>query len=51
VVSTQAARGLTTADWVERYAPRDRTGQFPMPNFEPGDLEYNDDTGGKPKPD
>ena len=51
VVSNQAARGLTTTDWVERYAPRDRTGQFPMPKFEPGDLEYNDDTGGQPKPD
>jgi hypothetical protein len=51
VASKQAARGLTTADWVERYAPRDRTGQFRMPTFEPGDLEYNDDTGGQAKPD
>ena len=46
VAVREAQRGLTTADWVERYAPRDRTGQFPMPRFEPGDLEYNDDTGG-----
>lgn len=50
VASRQAQRGLTTADWVERYAPRDRTGQFSMPKFEPGDLEYNDDTGGNHRP-
>ena len=51
VATRQAQRGLTTADWVERYAPRDRTGQFSMPRFEPGDLEYNDDTGGNTRPD
>ena len=51
VASAQAERGLTTADWVERYAPRDRTGQFQMPKFNPGDLEYNDDTGGHAQPD
>ena len=51
VASSQARRGLTTADWVERYAPRDRTGQFEMPRFEPGDLEYDDDTGGQSRPD
>ena len=51
VASSQAERGLTTADWVERYAPRDRTGQFQMPKFNPGDLEYNDDTGGHAQPD
>lgn len=51
VASSQAERGLTTADWVERYAPRDRTGQFQMPKFNPEDLEYNEDTGGHPKPD
>jgi uncharacterized protein (TIRG00374 family) len=51
VASSQAERGLTTADWVERYAPRDRTGQFQMPKFKPGDLEYNDDTGGHAQPD
>ena len=51
VASSQAERGLTTADWVERYAPRDRTGQFEMPKFKPGDLEYNDDTGGHAQPD
>lgn len=51
VASREAQRGLTTADWVERYAPRDRTGQFSMPKFEPGDLEYNDDTGGNRRPD
>jgi hypothetical protein len=36
---------------VERYAPRDRTGQFEMPRFNPGDLEYNDDTGGHDRPE
>lgn len=51
LATSQARRGLTTADWVERYAPRDRTGQFEMPRFEPGDLEYDDDTGGQSRPD
>lgn len=51
VAEAEAKRGLTTADWVERYAPRDRTGQFEMPRFNPGDLEYNDDTGGQDRPE
>lgn len=51
VATTQAERGLTTVDWVEKFAPRDRTGQFPMPRFQPGDLEFNDDdTDGVSKP-
>ncbi len=51
VASAQTERGLTTVDWVEKFAPRDRTGQFPMPRFEPGDLEFNDDdTDGVAKP-
>ena len=47
---SQADRGLTTVDWVERFAPRDRTGQFMMPTFEPGDLEFLDDTDGTERP-
>lgn len=43
VATSQAERGLSQVDWVERFAPRDRTGQFPMPEFEPGDLEFGDD--------
>jgi hypothetical protein len=51
VASAQTERGLTTVDWVEKFAPRDRTGQFPMPTFQPGDLEFNDDdTDGVAKP-
>lgn len=46
VAQSQTARGLTTVDWVEKFAPRDRTGQFPMPTIAPGELEYNDDTDG-----
>lgn len=52
VAASQTARGLSTVDWVERFAPRDRTGQFPMPTFQPGDLEFgDDDTDGVTKPD
>jgi len=51
VASSQAERGLTTVDWVERFAPRDRTGQFPMPAFDPDDLEYTDDTDGSLRPE
>jgi uncharacterized protein (TIRG00374 family) len=51
VAVSQAERGLTTVDWVERFAPRDRTGQFPMPTFDPDDLEYTDDTDGSPRPE
>lgn len=53
LAQTQTERGLTTVDWVERYAPRDRTGQFPMPKYEPhpDDLEYGgDDTDGSARP-
>lgn len=50
VVVTQSERKLTTVDWVEQYAPRDRTGQFPMPTFKPGDLEFTDDTDGAERP-
>lgn len=50
LAQTQADRGLSTVDWVERFAPRDRTGQFPMPTFEPGDLEFLDDTDGTERP-
>jgi hypothetical protein len=35
---------------VEKFAPRDRTGQFIMPTFEPGDLEFIDDTDGFDRP-
>ena len=51
VAQAQVERGLTTVDWVERFAPRDRTGQFPMPSFGPGDLEFSDDTDGQTRPD
>lgn len=44
LAQTQANRGLTTVDWVEKFAPRDRTGQFVMPSFEPDDLEFTDNT-------
>lgn len=50
LAQTQADRGLTTVDWVEKFAPRDRTGQFIMPTFEPGDLEFYDDTDGSERP-
>ena len=51
LATSQTERGLTTVDWVEKFAPRDRTGQFPMPAFGPGDLEFNDDdTDGVAKP-
>jgi putative heme transporter len=51
LAQTQTERGLSTVDWVEKYAPKDRTGQFPMPAFEPGDLEFEgDDTDGSPRP-
>ncbi|MEY4633322.1 MAG: hypothetical protein RLZ18_694 [Actinomycetota bacterium] len=43
LATSQTQRGLTTVDWVEKFAPRDRTGQFPVPMFEPGDLEFNED--------
>lgn len=51
VAVDQAQRQLSTVDWVEQYAPRDRTGQFPMPTFGPSDLEYSDDTDGSERPD
>jgi uncharacterized protein (TIRG00374 family) len=51
LAQSQTERGLSTVDWVEKYAPKDRTGQFPMPAFEPGDLEFQgDDTDGSPRP-
>lgn len=51
VAARQAERGLTNVDWVERFAPRDRTGQFPLPTFGPDDLEYGgDDTDGTSTP-
>lgn len=52
LAQTQTERGLTTVDWVEKFAPKDRTGQHPMPKFDPGDVEYSgddDDTGGSPR--
>lgn len=52
VAEEQTERGLTTVDWVEKYAPRDRTGQFSMPVIDPSDLEYlGDDTGEASRPD
>lgn len=51
VAASQEQRRLTTVDWVEQYAPRDRTGQFPMPVFQPGDLEFSDDTDGVDRPE
>jgi hypothetical protein len=51
LATSQTERGLTTVDWVEKFAPRDRTGQFPMPVFDPSDLEFTeDDTDGTLKP-
>ncbi len=52
LAQTQTERGLTTVDWVEKFAPKDRTGQHPMPKFDPSDVEYSgddDDTGGSPR--
>ena len=43
LATSQTQRGLTTVDWVEKFAPRDRTGQFPVPTVKPGDLEFNED--------
>lgn len=51
VAVKQTERGLSKADWIETYAPKDRTGQHPVPNFAPTDYEYNDDTDGTPKPE
>ena len=52
VATSQARRGLSNIDWVERYAPRDRTGQFEMPVLEPHDLEFTgDDTDAAKRPD
>ena len=52
VAVSQAERGLSKTQWIEQFAPRDRTGQFTMPTFRPEDLEYNeDDTGGTPSPE
>lgn len=51
VAQSQTERGLTTVDWVEKFAPRDRTGQFPMPKIDPSELEYNDDTDGSARPE
>jgi hypothetical protein len=51
VAVLQAERGLSRAEWVEQFAPRDRTGQFTMPTLRPDDLEFTeDDTGGTPTP-
>jgi uncharacterized protein (TIRG00374 family) len=51
VAVSQAERGLSRAEWVEQFAPRDRTGQFTMPTLRPEDLEFtDDDTGGTPAP-
>jgi uncharacterized protein (TIRG00374 family) len=51
IAQSQTERGLSTVDWVEKYAPKDRTGQFPMPRFDPSDLEFmGDDTDGSPRP-
>lgn len=51
VAISQAERGLSKAEWVEQFAPRDRTGQFTMPTLRPEDLEFTeDDTGGTPAP-
>ena len=50
IAQSQTERGLSTVDW-EKYAPKDRTGQFPMPRFDPSDLEFmGDDTDGSPRP-
>jgi uncharacterized protein (TIRG00374 family) len=52
VAVSQAERGLSKAQWVEQFAPRDRTGQFTMPTLRPDDLEYTEDnTGDVAKPD
>lgn len=51
VARTQTERGLTTVDWVEKFAPKDRTGQFPMPTLTPDDIEFLDDTDGSARPE
>jgi len=51
VARTQTERGLTTVDWAEKFAPKDRTGQFPMPTLTPDDIEFLDDTDGSPRPE
>ena len=35
VASAETASGLSNIDWVEKYAPRDRTGQIKMPILPP----------------
>jgi hypothetical protein len=51
VVAKQTERGLSKVDWVEAYAPPDRTGQHSVADFQPTDYEYNDDTDGTAKPE
>jgi hypothetical protein len=51
VARSQTERGLNTVDWVEKFAPKDRTGQFPMPTLGPDDIEFLDDTDGSPRPE
>jgi uncharacterized membrane protein YbhN (UPF0104 family) len=34
VVERESKRGLSSVDFVETYAPRDRTGQIPVPRFD-----------------
>lgn len=34
LVERESRRGLSTIDFVETYAPRDRTGQIPVPRFD-----------------
>ena len=51
VARAQTERGLTTVDWVEKFAPKDRTGQFSMPKINPDDIEFLDDTDGSARPE
>lgn len=51
IAQSQTDRRLSTVDWVEKFAPQDRTGQFSMPKIDPTELEYTDDTDGSTRPD
>jgi hypothetical protein len=33
IAADAVAHPSSRIDWIEHYAPRDRTGQFPMPDF------------------
>ncbi len=46
LLKREVARGVNNVDWVERFAPKDRTGQFVRPTVDKDELEYSDDDSG-----